>query len=78
MKDHKFEFALYGDINDFERLQESLFEAGCDDATLSLRSGRLFLAFCREAVSYEEAVASAIADATKGGAAVITNQGVEK
>jgi hypothetical protein len=68
--EYEFVLTLLGGFDDFERLQESLFAAGCDDATLSLRFGRLYLAFCRAAGSFEEAVISAIADATKGGALV--------
>lgn len=66
-QDFEFVFTLDGDIDTYDRLENVLFEAGCSDATLSLRSGAIYLAFCREAVSYEEAVASAIADVAKAG-----------
>ena len=48
-------------------LEDALYEAGCDDATLSLRGGRAFLAFARAADSFEEAVQSAMTDVTSAG-----------
>lgn len=69
-QEFEFVLTLHASIDDYDRLENALFEAGCDDATLSLRFGRLFLAFCREATSYEEAVVSAIANVTKAGAIV--------
>ncbi len=42
--------------------EDALFEAGCDDATISIRSGRVFLTFSRAAASLREAVISAVRD----------------
>ncbi len=42
--------------------EDALFEAGCDDATLAVRSGRVYLTFARVAPSFKEAVLSAIRD----------------
>ena len=71
-QNHEYEFvlSLENGFDDYDRLEGALFKAGCDDATLSLRYGRLFLAFAREATSYEEAVVSAIADVAKAGTRV--------
>lgn len=42
-------------------LEDSLFEAGCDDALINFRNGCVYLDFNRKAHSLEEAVISAIA-----------------
>jgi predicted DNA-binding transcriptional regulator AlpA len=39
--------------------EDALFEAGCDDATISLQKGVLIIEFDREAVSFSRAVATA-------------------
>jgi hypothetical protein len=41
-------------------MEDALFEAGCDDATISVRSGCVFLAFARKAGSLEDAILSAL------------------
>jgi hypothetical protein len=41
-------------------LEDSLYEAGCDDALINFRNGAVYLDFDREAISLEEAVISAI------------------
>lgn len=43
-----------------EKLEDALFEAGCDDATLSFCNQLAYLEFDREALSFTEAVISAI------------------
>ena len=43
-------------------LEDSLYEAGCDDALINFRNGAVYLDFDREATSLEEAVISAIKD----------------
>ncbi|HXV62902.1 MAG TPA: hypothetical protein VEK15_19545 [Vicinamibacteria bacterium] len=43
-------------------LEDALFEAGCDDATLAFRSGIAYLEFDREAPSLGDAIVSAIRD----------------
>jgi hypothetical protein len=40
--------------------EKALFEAGCDDATLSVRSGRVFLTFSRSAPSMKDAILGAV------------------
>src|SRR5580692_8664220 len=44
--------------------ENALFEAGCDDATISVRSGRMFITFSRSAPSLSKAILSAIRDVT--------------
>jgi predicted DNA-binding transcriptional regulator AlpA len=43
-------------------LEDSLYDAGCNDALIHFRNGAVYLNFDREAVSLEEAVISAIKD----------------
>lgn len=43
-----------------ENLEDSLYEAGCDDALINFRNGTVYLDFDRQAASLEEAVLSAI------------------
>ena len=44
------------------RLEDSLYDAGCDDALINFRNGAVYLDFDREALSLEKAVISAIRD----------------
>ncbi|MCH7799622.1 MAG: hypothetical protein IID28_14440 [Planctomycetes bacterium] len=46
------------DVN--QSVEDALFEAGCDDATISVRFGRVFLNFSRSAQSFRHAIISAI------------------
>lgn len=50
-----------------ESMEDKLFEAGCDDALLFSRDGRVYLDFTREAASQVEAVDSALQDVQKAG-----------
>ncbi len=45
--------------DDFE---DRFYNAGCDDATISLWKGAIILEFAREAPTFDEALASALAD----------------
>lgn len=60
----EYEFALVLDgLNDLnDDVMNRLYQAGCDDATFSLRYGRVFAEFSRKATSYPAAVLSAIHD----------------
>jgi hypothetical protein len=64
-----FDFTLIlegvGTLN--EEGVNALFEAGCDDALPAMRNGVAFLEFSREAVSFDEAVLSAIRNVEKAG-----------
>lgn len=54
-------------------VEDALFEAGCDDATLSVQYGLLYIEFSRVAVSLKDAILSAIRDvrSAKMGAEVL-------
>ncbi len=49
------------DLQD-ERWVDRVFEAGCDDTTIGRSEGVQYIAFDRDAVSFDEAVASALHD----------------
>lgn len=71
----EFDFTLIlTNLSDFTDDQvDRLYEAGCDDATVAQRYGRVFMTFSREAESMVEAIVSAIADIKKAdiGASVL-------
>lgn len=55
-----FEFTIIASGFDVDSpYEDALFEAGCDDATLSVQKGVLIAEFNREAVSFSSAVSSA-------------------
>lgn len=60
----EFEFTLIlSGISDFDDdLVDQLVEAGCDDATVAQRYGRVYMTFARQANSHQEAILSAIRD----------------
>ncbi len=61
-KIYQFTLVLKNVDEDTSGLEDSLYEAGCDDALINFRSGTVYLDFDREAVSLEDAVISAIRD----------------
>jgi hypothetical protein len=63
----EFDFALVlTGVNELsDEILNALFEAGCDDATVSLQYGQLYLEFTRESSSIPEAILSAIQDVRK-------------
>jgi hypothetical protein len=60
----EFDFALVIDgVPELsEAVEAALFEAGCDDATFSIRYGRLYAEFSRPAKSLQDAILRAIRD----------------
>ena len=48
-------------------LVDALFESGCDDATVGIQGGVLFLDFTRSAPSFRLALMSAILDVERSG-----------
>ena len=50
-----------------QSVEDALFNAGCDDATLSIRYGLLYIEFSRASTSLEEAIISAIIAVRKSG-----------
>lgn len=65
----EYDFALIvGGVRDLdERAENALFESGCEDATLSMQYGRLYIEFSRGAASLKDAVLSAIRDVRRAG-----------
>jgi len=63
-----FEFTIVASGFDPEgAYEDALFEAGCDDATVSVQKGVLIAEFDREAVSFSKAVASACQNVAAAG-----------
>jgi hypothetical protein len=69
-KRYEFAFAITGGKHN-RVTEDALFEAGCDDALLASRTGRMFLEFHREALSLVEAILSAIRDVRRAGLGVL-------
>ncbi len=65
--EHEFTLILGGAAELNSAVMDALFEAGCDDATVSSQGGRISLDFDRSAPSMRDAVVSAIADVHKAG-----------
>ena len=65
--EHDFALIVDGVKALTQSVEDSLFEAGCDDATLSMQYGLLYLEFSRSAKSLEEAISSAINDVVSAG-----------
>lgn len=63
----EFDFTLImSGMTDFdESVVDRLYQAGCDDGTVSQRYGRVFVTFTREAETFREAIVSAINDVHK-------------
>lgn len=59
---YTFTLVLSNVTEETPNLEDSLFEAGCDDALINIRNGRVFLDFDREAKTLKHAVISAIND----------------
>src|SRR5438552_190382 len=56
--EHDFALVLSG-INELTpEVENAFFDAGCDDATLSMRCGRAYLTFSRSAASIKDAILS--------------------
>jgi hypothetical protein len=67
-----FEFSIIASGLDPEAADfpDSFFNAGCDDATLSVQNGQIILDFDREAESIDVAIASAVECVAAAGAKV--------
>src|SRR5712692_6543367 len=64
-KEYDFTLVLTGFTELSSATEHALFEAGCDDATLSVRFGRVYLTFSRPAPTLKDAILSAIRDVRK-------------
>lgn len=62
MKSHNLTIIASGLDADTLDYADRFFEAGCDDATISLQKGLFVLEFDRDAESFEDALISAIRD----------------
>ena len=71
MKSYEFMLIANGVDGSRARFADRFFEAGCDDATISLQKGVAVFEFAREAKSFLHAVASAVADVESAGATVV-------
>lgn len=60
VKTFQFTLVLKNTDEDVLNIEDSLYEAGCNDALIHSRNGTLYLTFDRESTSLEEAVISAI------------------
>lgn len=65
--EQQYDFALIiGGVPELTTaVENALFSAGCDDATLSLQHGRIYAEFTRAARSLKDAIISAIRDVRK-------------
>ena len=63
--EHDFALVLTGISKVAPEAENALFDAGCSDATLSIRAGRVFLTFSRNAESLKDAILTAIQDVCK-------------
>ena len=77
--DHEFTLVLDGISELTPEIFDALFEAGCDDATISSRDGVVSLDFGRIAATMKDAIISAIRDVQKAniGARVLRVEGYE-
>jgi hypothetical protein len=71
MKRYSFTLEVAGISTEDDRYEDVLFEAGCDDALISVVDGKLWVDFDREAASYDEAVRSGAADIERAGGKVV-------
>ena len=67
MKTYTFDVVLKGVARFADEQIDALFEAGCDDATLSSSNGMARIHFDREAASLEEAIRSAVSQIQMAG-----------
>jgi hypothetical protein len=59
-REYDFVLELTGGVPLTAELDNALFETGCDDATTSVRSGRVYLTFSRRSSSMQTAISIAI------------------
>ncbi len=67
MSEREYDFALIltGVHELTAEVEDALFEAGCDDSTLSVQYGCIYMEFSRTATSLKDAILSAIRDVRK-------------
>ncbi|HQU46698.1 MAG TPA: hypothetical protein VNH11_19300 [Pirellulales bacterium] len=67
LKTFRFVVYLRGVRGITRRLQDRVYEAGCDDAALVCQNGKVLLDFDREAASMPDAIQSALTDIERAG-----------
>ncbi|OXE35181.1 MAG: hypothetical protein CGW95_15500 [Phenylobacterium zucineum] len=70
MKTHQFTVIASGLDPEMQDYEDRLFEAGCDDATLSFQRGLIIAEFAREAPTLASAIVSAMENVRAAGANV--------
>jgi hypothetical protein len=64
-KTHSFSL-VYSGIDDFtQQWLDALYDSGCDDATVGLQNGLVFMDFHRQAPTFQMALTSAIENVEK-------------
>ncbi|MGA5655197.1 DNA-binding protein [Rahnella contaminans] len=67
MAPFNFTLTLSGVTSDTEKLEDALFESGCDDALISFYGTSVYLEFDRESTSFAKALLTAIRDIESAG-----------
>lgn len=70
MKNHEFTIVASGFDPQDDEFMNRLFEAGCDDASIAFQNGVAILDFDREAVTFSNAIISALEAVTEAGGKV--------
>jgi len=65
--EYDFVLVLTDGIELTPAIEDALFNAGCDDATASMRSGRVYLTFSRLGASIKDAILRAVQDVRRAG-----------
>jgi hypothetical protein len=65
VQEFDFTLILSGISELTDEVENAVYEAGCDDATLSICDGVVYLDFTRESSSLKEAITTAISDVHK-------------
>eukprot|EP01013_Petalomonas_cantuscygni_P001306 TRINITY_DN11341_c0_g1_i1.p1 TRINITY_DN11341_c0_g1~~TRINITY_DN11341_c0_g1_i1.p1 ORF type:complete len:218 (-),score=7.22 TRINITY_DN11341_c0_g1_i1:11-664(-) len=71
MSNHEFIIVATGLSVNTDEWEEAFYEAGCDDATVSLQRGAFILSFDRDAATFEEAVRSGCNDVKSAGGSIL-------
>jgi hypothetical protein len=71
MNTYQFTIIASGLDPEADDFEDRFFEAGCDDATISVQKGATILEFTREAKSFPHALVSAFLDVQKAGAKAV-------
>lgn len=67
-REHEFTLALGGEHGELtDEMLDRFFEAGCDDALVSISAGRLFVDFARPGANMKDALVKAIRDVRAAG-----------